>query len=183
MHVVVLIFAILVSAPALAEKPDPRKAELGQLLGALPSAPSDEVAARMEQRAQQLWLQSGGPTVALLMSSGARNLSAGNAPEAVADLDAAIVLAPDCADAYSRRALARFEAGDVSGALRDIQEALQREPRHFMALHSLSTIAEQQGNWAGALAAWKQMLVIDPHTEAAQSRLKDLTKHAEGEEM
>ena len=84
---------------------------------------------------------------------------------------------------FSRRALARFEAGDIKGAWRDIQEALQREPRHFGALQALSTIAEKQGNWAGALAAWKQVLAIDPHTEGAERRLKDLTKHAEGEEM
>lgn len=178
-----LVLAVLLSPlAAQAQRPDPRKAELDQLLTALATAPSDETAALMERRVMQLWLQSGGPTVAMLLSHGARNLSTGAPDDAVSDFDAAVVLAPDCAEAYARRAAGRYEAGDVAGALRDIQEALKREPRHFAALHTLSVIAENQGNLPGALAAWKQVLALDPHTEGAQERLKQLTRKVEGEE-
>jgi tetratricopeptide (TPR) repeat protein len=177
-----LCVLLLCGSPAVAQpRPDPKTVELGQLLDGLALAPSEELAARMEQRIGQLWLQAGGPTAAMLMSRGQRNLQTGQADDAVADLDAALALEPDLADAYARRGMARYETGDVSGAIRDLQETLRREPRHFMALKTLSRIAEAQGNWAGALAAWKRLLEIDPRTQGAQSRLRELTIHVEGE--
>ena len=44
----------------------------------------------------------------------------------------------DRAPAGHAEALALFEAGNYAAALRDIEAALQREPRDFTALQSLS---------------------------------------------
>ncbi len=163
-------------------KPEPAKSELDQLLTALPLAPSDEVAARIERRIMQLWAKSGGPTAALLAGRGARNLQAGDAAEALQDFEAALVLEPDMAELFSRRALARYELGDVAGAYRDLEEAIKREPRNFAAWRQLSAIAEAQGNAAGALAAWKKLIEIDPKTVGAQSHLKELRLRVEGQD-
>ena len=168
--------------PPDSKRPDPKAAEIGQLLDGLALAPSDEVAAKLERRIAMLWAQQGGPTAAMMMARGSRNLQAGDAPEAVADLDSVLVLAPNLPAALVRRGAARFDAGDIPGAIRDLQAALSREPRQFDALKTLSHIAETQGNWPGALAAWRRLLEIDPHTADAQSRLKELTKKVEGEE-
>lgn len=178
-----LIVFLVLAFPALAQpRPDKAKAELDQLLTALASAPSDEAAARMEGRITQLWVRAGGPTAGLLMARGTRNLSAGDAGEAVQDFDAALALEPDFTDAFGRRAMARYQAGDVKGAVRDLEETLRREPRHFGAWRSLSSLAEAQGNFAGALAAWKKLIEIDPKTSGAQTRLRELTKKVEGED-
>ena len=181
----ILSLALLVSTLlplAAAAQPRPPTAELDQLLTALALAPNEMVAGRLEARIATLWQRSGGPTAALLLGRGARDLGAGDATEAVADFDAALALSPDNAEAYGRRALAKYHAGDVTGAIRDLEEAIRREPRHFGAWRSLSAIAEAQGNNAGALAAWKQMLAIDPKTTGGATRLKELTKKVEGED-
>ncbi len=175
---IVLMFAV----PAQAQtRPNPRQAELNQLLDGLAMAPSDEIAAHIEARISALWAQQGGPTAAMMMARGVRNLQSGAPDEAVADLDSVLVLEPELPEAFVRRAAARYEAGDIPGALRDLQEALTHEPRQFEALKTLSHIAEAQGNPKAALDAWRQLLTIDPHTEDAQKRLRDLTKLVEGE--
>jgi cytochrome c-type biogenesis protein CcmH/NrfG len=63
----------------------------------------------------------------------------------------------------------------------DIEATLKLDPKHFPALQGLSHIAEQQGNWAGALAAWQRALDIDPLTPGGLERLEKLQKKVEGE--
>lgn len=65
--------------------------------------------------------------------------------------------------------------------MHDIEAALQRDPRDFEALQSLSHIAEQQSNWRGALDAWQKALDIDPRTPGGLDRLDMLQKKVEGE--
>ncbi len=197
MRNIIVVFLAL-AAPALAQpaldapktgvgkpdasKPAPLKSELEQLLEALAMAPSEEVAARMEARISQLWIRAGGPTAGLLMTRGVRNLDSGAADEAIQDFDAALALEPGLTDAFGRRAMARYQAGDVTGAVRDLEETLRREPRHFGAWRALSGLAEAQGNMPSALAAWRKLLEIDPKTPGGQGHLKDLVKKVEGED-
>jgi len=171
-----LLAALLVLAAA----PVP---ELEQLLTALASAPSEAVASEMEGRISALWAKSGGPAVGLLFTRGARDLSGGAEAEAVADFDAAVALEPELAEAYARRAVARFQAGDSSGALRDAQEALQREPRHFGVWRNLSQFLEARGDLPGALTAWRKLLEVDPRTHEARERLLELSRKVEGEQL
>ncbi|MBV9734728.1 MAG: tetratricopeptide repeat protein [Acidisphaera sp.] len=158
-----------------------RPAMLDQLLAALKAAPSEEDAAVLEARIRQAWLEAGTPAVTLLMSRGLRDLQAGAQKEAEADFDAAIALDPGLAEAYDRRAIARFQQGDYAGAVRDIEETLKHEPRDFIAWQDLSRIAESRQDWNGAYAAWRKVLEIDPRTPGGQARLDDLRRRALGE--
>lgn len=177
-----LTVLLLLATPALAQpQPAVPRPELEQLLTALAFAPSEDVAVRMETRIAQLWGGAGGPTASLLMARGARNLAAGDSGEAIQDFDAALALDPNLTDAIGRRAMARYHAGDIRGAVRDLEETLRREPRHFGAWRSLSNLAEAEDNFPGALAAWKKLLEIDPKTSDGQSHLKELLRKAEGE--
>ena len=81
-----------------------------------------------------------------------------------------------------RRGLARFERGDYPGALADIQETLNREPRHFPALQNLSRIAEAREDFKGALTAWQQVLELSPKTPDGEERLKMLTRKVLGDD-
>jgi tetratricopeptide (TPR) repeat protein len=159
-----------------------KRAALDRLLGTLKSAPSEEIARPLEQQIRQLWLNSGTPAVTLLMSRGLREMKADATPDAIEDFTAAITLDPNLAEAYHQRAIARFSAGDTAGAIADIQVTLQREPRSFAALQTLSAIAESRKDWKGAYDAWLKVLEVDPKTPGGQERLKDLRRHALGEE-
>ena len=159
-----------------------RQATLDRLLGALKSAPSEEIAGPLEQQIRQLWLNSGTPAVTLLMSRGLRELKADASQDAIEDFSDAITLDPDLAEAYHQRAIARFTAGDTPGAIADIQATLQHEPRSFAAFQTLTAIAEARKDWKGAYEAWRKVLDIDPKTPGGQDRLKDLRRRALGEE-
>ncbi|MBN8888697.1 MAG: hypothetical protein BGP12_00910 [Rhodospirillales bacterium 70-18] len=170
------------ASPAAAQPARGASGELEVLLDALKAAPTDTAAAVLSMRIRQLWMEQGGPAAGLLMARGLRNLQSNAADEALADFDAVVTLSPGMAEAYNRRAIARFDLGDYAGALADLREALTRDPRHFSAFETLSRIAEAREDWKGALAAWEKLLEIDPHAANGQERLKHLRKKALGEE-
>ncbi|HEX3350483.1 MAG TPA: hypothetical protein VHS58_20530 [Acetobacteraceae bacterium] len=179
-----LILAALICAavPALADsRADMRKAEVDLLLKSLATAPDEETAAGLETRIKEMWLQAGSPAATLLMSRGMRDLQNQAADEAEQDFNAVLTLQPDLTEAYERRAVARFAAGDYKGALTDLEVTLQREPRHFAALQTLSRIAEARGDNKGALLAWKKAMELDPKTPGGGKRLQELTRKVEGQ--
>src|SRR6478609_7625830 len=170
-----LIACLLIAAvPAVAQPANDRKATLDRLLGALKTAPNEEVAAPLEMQIRQLWLNSGTPAVTLLMSRGLREMKADAHQDAIEDFSSAITLDPNLAEAYHQRAVARFAAGDTPGAIADLQATLQHEPRSFAALQTLAAISEARKDWKGAYSAWQKVLEIDPKTPGGQERLKDL---------
>jgi tetratricopeptide (TPR) repeat protein len=185
-RILLTLLLLLGAQPVLAQNAGgpaaEKRAALDRMLGTLKSAPSEEVAGPLEQQIRQLWLNSGTPAVTLLMSRGLREMKADANQDAIEDFSAAITLDPNLAEAYHQRAVARYASGDTSGAIADIQATLQREPRSFAAFETLATIAEARKDWKGAYAAWQKVLEIDPKTPGGQERLKDLRRHALGEE-
>ncbi len=182
MRAVIAVLLALMAFPTLAQpRPDPRKVELDGLLNALKTAPTEEAAGAIEGRVKQLWLESGSPAATLLMGRGLRDLANNAAGDAQDDFDAVLALEPDLAEAYDRRAVARYLQGDYTGAIIDIQATLQREPRSFIAFQGLSRIAEARGDLKGALAAWRRALELDPKTPGGDTRLRELVHKVEGE--
>ncbi len=168
-------------SPASPMPPAQHRAAINALLDQLKAARSQAEAAPLEQRIVQAWLEQGSPAVALLVTRGLRNLRAGAHQDALEDFDAVIALDPAFAEAWHRRAIARFELGDTRGAIRDIEETLRREPRNFAALRTLSRIAESRQDWKGAYTAWQKMLETDPQAPGGADKLKDLKRRAFGD--
>lgn len=178
-----LLIALGVAAAHAQEQP-PSAAHpppIDQLFSALKAAPTEEAAGTVEARILDAWVQQATPAVRLLLARGYRNLGQHAASDAFDSYDGAIALQPDVAEAWHGRAMARFGLGDSEGALRDIQQSLQREPRNFAALADLSRIAEAQGNAKGALSAWEKVLELAPHTPGGEDRLQELRRKAEGQ--
>ncbi len=159
-----------------------RKAALDQALAALQAAGNEQEAAPLEARLRQMWLNAGSPAVTLLLGRGLRELQAGAALEAEQDFAAALTLDPEHAEAWHQTAQARFAAGDIPGAIAAISETLQREPRHFAALQTLSRFAEAREDWKGAYEAWGKAMQIVPKLSGGETKLKDLKRRALGDE-
>jgi tetratricopeptide (TPR) repeat protein len=180
MRRLILTFCLLPSL-AMAQTAQDKRAALDKMLDALRTAPTEQVAASLEERIRQFWAEAGTPAVTLLMSRGLRESNAGAPEDAVAAFSDAIVLDPTLAEAWHQRAIARFKFGDTAGAVRDIQETLKLEPRHFGAWRTLERIAEGREDWKAAYDAWRHVLDIDPRTPNGEDRLKDLKRKAFGD--
>jgi len=159
------------------------KPDIDNLLNQLKIAPDEQAAVVLERRIRDAWMKSGSPSAIVMLQRGMRELAAKDLDRALDAFDSALVLEPDWIEGYHRRAVARFEAGKYDLALEDIQEALTREPRHFMVLQSLSRIAEARKDWPGALAAFKRCLEIDPKMPGGSDRLAMLQKKVTGEAL
>jgi tetratricopeptide (TPR) repeat protein len=178
-----LAILLLSAIPSLAQTPDQgKRAVIDRLLEALKTAPDEGTATVLEAHLAQLWLQEGTPAVTLLMSRGMRELAAGASKDAIEDFGDAATLDPDLAAAWRERAEARYAAGDVNGAVADLEQAVQHEPRDFLAFRTLTNIATAGHNWKAAYEAWQKVLAIDPKTQGGERRLRELHRRAFGEE-
>lgn len=178
-----LILALsLLPCLASAQIAPEKRATLDKMLDALRTAPTEQVAAAMEEKIRQSWFEASTPAVTLLMSRGVRTMKAGSNEEAEAVFNDAIVLDPTLAEAWHQRGIARFQAGDQTGAIADIRETLKLEPRHFAAWSTLTRIAEGREDWKAAHGAWQHVMDIDPRTPRGEERLKELKRKAFGDD-
>jgi tetratricopeptide (TPR) repeat protein len=173
---------LVMCVAAHAQSPAEKRAATDRLLDALKAAPDGRVAVALESQLEQTWLRAGSPAVTLLMSRGLRSLQAGQDDEALGSFSDAITLQPDVAEAWHQRALARYHAGDVNGAIHDLEETVRLEPRNFSAFRTLTDIATARDDWKGAYAAWQKVMEIDPKTPGGEERLRLLKRKALGED-
>jgi cytochrome c-type biogenesis protein CcmH/NrfG len=165
-----------------AQPPTEKRSATDHLLDALKVAPDEQSAAGLEGQLEQTWLRAGSPAVTLLMSRGLRSMQSGQDNEAVDSFTDAITLQPDVAEAWHQRALARYHAGDVNGAIHDLEETVRLEPRDFAAFRTLANIATAREDWKGAYAAWQKVMELDPKTPGGDERLRLLKRRALGED-
>ena len=180
-HVAAFLFVFL--GPAHGQTTAPGSDTLSTELLALQAAPDESATALLEAEIRRRWLDQASPVTKLLIARAFRNLQGGSAADAFDDFEAVLDLQPNLIEGWRGRAQARFRLGDGQGAVRDLQEVLRREPRHFAALEDLSRFAQAQNDWKGALAAWQKVLEIAPKTPEGQSRLRDLRRRALGEDL
>jgi tetratricopeptide (TPR) repeat protein len=178
----VVVWLLGLCALAQAQTPAERQAATGRMLDALKAAPNEQAAARLESQLEQTWLRAGSPAVTLLMSRGLRSLQAGQDNEALESFSDAITLQPDISEAWHQRALARYHAGDVNGAIHDLEQTIRLEPRNFFAFRTLAEIAAARDDWKGAYGAWQKAMELNPKTPGGEDRLRLLKRKAVGEE-
>ena len=164
-----LIFAAF--SGAMADQRDPRLAPLFERLNATTDAAD---AQKIMASIHALWLVSGNDEVDRMMGAGFGALSNGVPWDALRSFDLVVYRAPDFAEAYNMRASAHFFMGNHPAAMKDVERALELEPRHFGALMGLGTVHLTTKNEAAALAAFERALAINPHLEGARARVKEL---------
>jgi tetratricopeptide (TPR) repeat protein len=173
-----------VSAPdAKTEVVEPSRAErLDMLFATLKTSSDAEAAKAAEDDIIKLWLESGSDTVDLLMGWTLAAIEEKNYALALDYLDRIIVMKPDYAEGWNKRATVHFLVDDYSKAIADIERTLALEPRHFGALSGLGTIMRDIGESDRAVTAYRRALDVDPHLDNVKEALDEIEKEKAGEE-
>lgn len=146
----------------------------------LQEAPSDEEAESIALDIWAAWLESGSPTVDILMERAVTAQAMGDTDHARALYDRAIRIQPDYAEAWHRRATLFLQDERYDEALRDLNETLKHEPRHFGAWLGLGMILERLGSTEEALEAYREALAIHPRLDRARSAVARLSAATDG---
>ena len=160
-----------------------RERGLDFLLGALQAAPDEASAKHVEARIWALWSQTSSDTAALLMARSKVAIANGQPELALKLLDAVVKLKPDYIEGWNRRATLYYVQNDYDRALRDIEQVLKREPRHFGALAGLGMIMQELGDDKRALSAYRKALAVNPHLDRVPELVKKLTEKVVGRDI
>jgi len=172
----ILASMLVFGAAASARQDDSRLDELFMRLQTTADAQEAEL---IEGLIWTLWFQSGDPDTDRLLASGNDAMGAGRYDEALARFSRVIERDPTFAEGWNRRATLHYLMGNFDASVRDIQETLAREPRHFGALSGLGLINTALERWDSAVKAYEEALRVNPFLSGAKSNIEDLRKKLE----
>jgi len=184
-----LLAAFLAAAPTRAEIQEsapiltPRiiaDMSLDDLFARLKENADSAAGGRIEQEILRRFAHSGSATADLLLSWAVEAMDQKNYQLALDVLDQIIVIKPDFAEAWNKRATVYYLTDDYSASLSDIRATLALQPRHFGALAGLGAILESLDRNEEAIRVFKRALEINPRLEQVKATLEKLEKEAAG---
>jgi tetratricopeptide (TPR) repeat protein len=188
----VLLVALLAAFPARAEietNPEiltPRviaDMALDDLFAKLKENADSPAGGRIEQEILRRFSHSGSATADLLLSWAVEAMDAKNYTLALDVLDQIIVIKPDFAEAWNKRATVYYLIDDYSASLADIRATLALEPRHFGALAGFGMILESLDRTPEAIRVFKRALEVNPRLEQVKETLEKLEKESAGSDI
>ncbi len=177
--------AAVTSAPAQTTPASPAASSqsastLDSLFAELKRERDARQAKRISERIWAKWRDSGSATANLLMQWADKAVADNKNGLALDLLDQVVVLMPDYAEGWNRRATLNFSMNRHGKSMSDISRVLRLEPRHFGAISGMAAILAASGNDELELRAWEQVLEIYPANRQAQTRLGELADKLAG---
>lgn len=163
--------------------PRDKRSQVEGLFAALKVAPDERSAKMIADRLDQIFTESGSPSVDLLMARANAAVEARDFDLALQMLDKVIEIEPDYIGALSRRATILYMRDDYGGALVDMREVLLREPRHYAMLYGLALIFREFGDDKRALDAVRRARAVNPQLDGADDMERQLSIKVEGREI
>jgi tetratricopeptide (TPR) repeat protein len=111
---------------------------------------------------------------ALLTMRGFTHIRSDEYELAIADLTAAIQLAPEYATAYSNRGYAYSVMSDYEQAIADYTEALRLDPGYILLYRNRGLVYEELGDYNLAIASYTEAIRLDPQDAWTYRRRGDL---------
>lgn len=153
---------------------------LDSLFSELKRTRDEKQAKKISERIWMRWRDSGSATTNLLVQWADKAIADRKNGLALDLLDQAIVLMPDFAEGWNRRATLHYMMGNFGKSMADIDRVLALEPRHFGAIAGMAAILSDSGNDQLELRAWEQMLEIYPANQQAQKKVGELADKLAG---
>jgi hypothetical protein len=160
-----------------------RQQVLDSLFKQLAEAGDPDQAKAVAAAIEKVWLHTGSDTANLLMSRALAAMSAGQIPLSIELLDHVVEIAPNWAEAWNKRATARFLADDYDGSMTDIDRTLHLEPRHYGALGGLATILQRSGNDRRALEVLRRVLLLYPQQPEIKRLIERMAPDIDGRDI
>ena len=172
-----LVVAGVGSGPARADQQDAR---LGPLFARLQTTSSATEAQAIEQEIWAIWGECEDAEANALMREGVVAMAQGQYPVALERFNHLVEQAPDCAEAWNKRATLYYLMGNYQASVLDIRRTLELEPRHFGALSGLGLIYDAIDDPAAALRSFEAAVAINPHLDTTKERIKALRQQLGG---
>lgn len=141
-----------------------RMADVDRLLAHLTDDDS-EVRALAAAATWQIWSRSGDPAIDKLFAQGLDQMRASDMTAALATFTAIVKRKPDFAEGWNKRATLYFLLGRNDESLKDCDEVLKRNPKHFGALAGAGQIHLQLGHAELALDFFRRATAVNPNME------------------
>ena len=172
--------AVFVSGSAAADQMDKR---LDHLFATLQKTQNTAEARVTQDLIWSVWLHSDEAAVRGLMDDGVAAMGEGRLDAALGIFNEMVVLAPEFAEGWNKRATVQYLLGNFIKSIADVEETLALEPRHFGALSGLGQIYLLLGDEEGALSAFEQALAVHPHLSGARAAIDFLREKVRGRQL
>jgi tetratricopeptide (TPR) repeat protein len=130
-----------------------------------------EVVAAAEATLWRIWCRAGDPAVEALFADGIRAMERQSWLDAVSLFGRVIETAPDFAEAWNKRATARYLAEHYASAISDCEEVIRRNPHHFGAWSGQGLCHTALGQYRAAARCFRRALAIHPRLESVRQNL------------
>ena len=171
-----VFLALMFCGNVFAESKD-RDVRLNQLFEQLKKTNNDSMAFEIEMKIWNIW--STHPTRSNLTQSLAKGsdlMSRGELKSAYKIFSAIIESSPDWAEGWNKRATTLYLMGRYQDSLKDIDEVLKRESRHFGALSGQGIVQIELKNYEKAMKSYQAVQKIYPSIRAAKIMIPQLEK-------
>ncbi len=155
---------------------DQKDERLEALFVRLLEAPGPLEARDLEGAIWSIWVQSDDGAVRILMHDGIQALQQGDYSRALSKFDQMVLIAPDFAEGWNKRATVHYLLGNYAQSLGDIAKTLELEPRHFGALAGRGLVYVELEDERRALKAFEAALAIHPNLTSAAINAANLRK-------
>ena len=115
----------------------------------------------------RIWSRSGDPAIDKLFARGTEQMQAADLEDALATFSTIVSKKPAFAEGWNKRATILFLLGRHEESLKDCDQVLKRNPRHFGALSGAGQIHLQLGHAELALDFLRRALAVNPNLEGA----------------
>jgi tetratricopeptide (TPR) repeat protein len=166
--------------PAAAQ---PQRNSTDELFDRLANAKDEAEGKGIASLIERRWARSGSDTADLLLGRAGEAAEAKDYPLAIELLDRVLVLEPNWAEAWYRRATVFFLMDDPLSSMADLRQVLDREPRHFGAWAGLGHIFMSSDDKARAVEAYRRALKIHPQLASVQTLVDRLTPQVDGQDL
>ena len=171
-----MFLVLIFCGNVLAESKD-RDIRLNQLFEQLKKSNNTSLAFEIEMKIWNIW--STHPTHDSLTQSLAKGsglMSKGELEAAYKIFSTIIESAPDWAEGWNKRATVLYLMGRYQESLKDIDEVLKRESRHFGALSGQGLVQTELKNYEKAIKSYQAVQKIYPSIRAAKVMIPQLRK-------